>query len=309
MKIFVTGGTGFVGQEVVKVLHASGHSVRILVRDPESPRVSELVSKYHVETQTGTVLETDAIETGVRGMNAVIHLVGIISEIGENTFENVHVRGTQNIVAAVQGAGIERLVHMSALGTRPGSSSRYHQTKWEAEQAVRQSQLDYTIFRPSLIYGPRDQFVKVFERIIRFSPVIPILGAQDVHFQPIAVEEVAAAFARSVMEPKAIGHVYDLCGPEGLTLDEIVDEICQRMGRRRFKLRTPLWLARKLAAFLEFIFPRLLRKASPLNRDQLIMLHENNLGNPEPANQIFQLRPLRFREGIRIGTQQTAKVL
>ena len=183
---------------------------------------------------------------------------------------------------------------MSALGTRPNAASRYHQTKWAAEELVRHSGLEFTIFRPSLIYGPQDQFINLFARIIRLSPVVPLLGSPRARFQPVPVEAVAAAFARSLGEPKSIGQTYDLCGPEALTLSEIVDRILAVLQRRRLKLQVPLSLARCQAGLLEFVFRRLLRKASPLSRDQLLMLQEDNVGNPQPANELWlSKRPAR----------------
>src|SRR5947207_11117790 len=165
MKIFITGGTGFVGREIVRQLHEEGRTIRLLARNADSERVQEMISRYRVEVHTGNVLDAASLAGALEGMHAVIHLVGIISEIGESTFENIHTLGTQNILAATRDAGIERFVHMSALGVRPGSISRYHQSKWAAEEEVRQSDLDYTIFRPSLIYGPEDQFVNLFAQI------------------------------------------------------------------------------------------------------------------------------------------------
>jgi uncharacterized protein YbjT (DUF2867 family) len=307
MKIFVTGATGFVGQGIVRHLHEAGHSIRILARDPQSPPVQALTKRYGVEAQKGNLLDSEALAKGVAGMNAVIHLVGIISEIGENTFHNVHTVGTQIILAEVQRARVERYIHMSALGTRPNSHSRYHQSKWQAEEAVRRSDLDYTIFRPSVIYGPGDEFINLFSRIIRLSPIVPIMANEQARFQPIALDQVATAFARSVMEPKSIGEVYDLCGPDQLTLEQIVNAICLAMGRRRIKLRIPLSISQKLAGALEFIFPRLLKRAPPLNRDQLIMLQEDNTGNPDPANHLFNLQPTSFAEGLSRALMQTGK--
>src|SRR5438034_5864811 len=114
---------------------------------------------------------------------------------------------------------------MSALGTQPDAVSRYHQSKWAAEQIVRGSGLDYTIFRPSLIFGPQDRFVNVFAKIIRLSPILPVMGNDTAKFQPVSIAVVAAAFVRSLSEPKSIGRTYDLCGPETFTLPEILDEI------------------------------------------------------------------------------------
>ena len=298
MKVVVTGATGFVGGEIVRQLKAAGHTIRILARNPQSPRVQEAVSGYGAEFHRGDVLEAASLAGALQGMDAAVHLVGIISEVGQSTFENVHTGGTRNMVAAAQEARVGRFVHMSALGTRPKAASRYHRSKWAAEELVRHSGLQFTIFRPSLIYGPRDQFVNLYAKIVRLSPVVPLLGSPQARFQPVAVEAVAAAFVRSLVKPKSVGQTYDLCGPELLTLAEIVDRILDVLGKRRLKLQVPLALARCQAASLEWLFPRVLRKAPPLNRDQLLMLQEDNVGNPQPANELFGLQPEPLRDGL-----------
>jgi NADH dehydrogenase len=224
--------------------------------------------------------------------------VGIISEVGESTFENVHVRGTRNVIAAAQEQGVKRFVHMSALGTRPNALSRYHQTKWQAEEIVRGSGLDYTIFKPSLIFGPRDMFVNLFVKIIRRSPIVPILGKRDAKFQPVAIETVAGAFVKSLAEVRSVGQTFDLAGPQLFTLSEIIDQILAVMKRKRLKVPIPAAVARIQAGFLEFLFSKILRKAPPLNRDQLIMLREDNIGNAQTANELFRLKSVPFREGI-----------
>ena len=256
------------------------------------------MSRYGLEAQAGDVLDGGSLARVFLGADAVIHLVGIISELSECTFENVHAGGTTNAVAAARQAGVARFVHMSALGTRPQARSRYHQSKWAAEEVVRRCGMDFTIFRPSLIFGPEDQFVNRFAGLIRFSPVVPVLGSRTARFQPVAVESVARAFVASLAEPRAFGQTYDLCGPQSFTLARLLDEILEVMGRRRLKLRVPCVVARGQAAFLEFVFPRLLGRPAPLNREQLIMLQEDNVGNSEPANQLFGLEPLQFKEGI-----------
>ena len=298
MQVFLTGGTGFVGREVMRRLRAAGHAIRLLARKPDGRKVRESVSRFGAEVCAGDVLNPDSLEAGVRGADAVIHLVGIISEAGRSTYENVHTQGTENMLAAGRKAGIKRFVHMSALGTRPGAVARYHRSKWDAEEAVRKSGLVYTIFRPSLIYGPEDQFVNLSARVIRWSPVLPVLMKGPARFAPIPVETAAQAFVRALSEPKAIGQTYDLCGSESFTLEEILDQILSVMGRKRLKVYIPLGLARAQAAVFEFIFPRLLRVSPPLNRDQLIMLQEGNVGEPRPAQQLFGLEEVPFRKGI-----------
>jgi NADH dehydrogenase len=290
MNVLVTGGTGFVGREIVRELIASGHRVRSLSRGThlrESP-----------EMPPGNVLDAASLPQAFAGVEAVIHLVGIISEFGEQTFENVHVRGTQNVVSAAQQAGAKRFVHMSALGTRPNAVARYHQSKWAAEEIVRGSGLDWTIFRPSIIYGPGDGFVNLFAKIIRRSPIVPIMGDGESKFQPVTVESVATAFVKALAEPRAVHQTFDLCGAEVFTLNEIVDVILTVMQRRRLKLHVPLAAARFQAALLEFVYPRVLRKAAPLNRDQLRMLQEDNTGETRAATDLFGLNHPPFRQGI-----------
>jgi uncharacterized protein YbjT (DUF2867 family) len=295
MKVFVTGATGFVGREIVRQLHQIGYSVRMLVR---SKRAEETGERIGDEIHIRNILDRESLRGALKGIDAVIHLVGIISEVGESTFEKVHVRGTENVVAAAREAGVKRFVHMSALGTRPNAVSRYHRTKWEAEEIVRGSGLEFTIFRPSLIFGPRDMFVNLFAKMIRFSPIVPILGRRDAKFQPVAIETVVGAFVKSLTEPRAIAQTFDLAGPETFTMAQIIDQILAVMNRNRLKVHVPAAVARIQAGFLEFLFPKILRKAAPLNRDQLIMLQENNVGDAQPANEVFGLRPVPFREGI-----------
>jgi len=234
----------------------------------------------------------------MEGCEAIIHLVGIISEVGEQTFENVHLRATQNLLAEAKRAGIKRWIQMSALGTRAKAVSRYHQTKWLAEEAVRNSGLDWTILRPSVIYGPEDHFVNLFANMARWSPVVPVIGDGKGLLQPVSVKNVARSFVRALTEPRSIGKTLELCGLERLTHIALLDAILAAMGKRRLKLRIPMAIARLQAAALETVFPLLLCKAAPLSRDQLLMLQEDNVGDATTAVELFQLDAHRFQEEI-----------
>lgn len=299
LQVLVTGGTGFVGRAVLAALRDAGHHARILVRRPTNPRTRGLADRPGTEPVVGDVLDPASLARALPGCDAVIHLVGIISEIGRNTFENAHTVATRNVLDAARGAGVRRHVQMSALGTRPDAASRYHRTKWAAEEAVRGSGLDWTILRPSLIYGAEDHFTNLLARLARFSPLLPVMGPGHGLLQPVAVEAVALAFVRALTEPAAVGRTFDLCGPDRLTFNEVLDAILAASGRRRLKLHVPLALARLQARGLEFVFPTLLRRAAPLNRDQLIMLQEDNVGDPAPANALFHLPTERFTDGVR----------
>jgi NADH dehydrogenase len=298
VKVFITGATGFVGQEVLRHLVAAHHSIRILARNDTSLLARNLQSRYHLEVHRGDVTQPATLSGALVGVEAVLHLVGIISEARESTFEHVHVHGTQNMLTAARESGVRRFIQMSALGTRPNAASRYHQTKWAAEEEVRQSGLDYTIFRPSLIFGAEDHFVNQFAGFSRYSPVLPVMGKGQARFQPVAVQVVGSAFAKSLNLPAAVGQTFDLCGPETLTFEEMLNQILGTLGRKRAKVRLSLGLARIQAALLEWVFPKLLNRAPPLNRDQLLMLQEDNVGNGAPADDLFGLEQTRFREGI-----------
>ncbi len=298
MKVLLTGGTGFVGRAMLPHLVSAGHEVRLLARRPDAPAARTLASSPAISIVTGDVLDAASLVQAARGIDAIIHLVGIISEVGPNTFENAHTRATHHALHAARENGATRFLQMSALGTRPQARSRYHQTKWAAEQAVRQSGLDWTIFRPSLIYGRDDHVITMVTRLAQWSPFVPVLGRGRAQLQPVAVEVVAEAFCRALHEPRSRERTYDLGGPERLTFPEILDTILAACGRRRFKLHVPLWLARAQAAVFEAVFPSLLGQAPPLNRDQILMLEEDNVGDPEPADTLFHLRHETFREGI-----------
>ncbi len=298
MTVLVTGATGFVGQEVLRELRRAGHAVRFLARHVESSFVRELARRSNASAFEGNVLRAESLDTAMAGVDAVIHLVGIISEIGEQTFENIHVWATQNVVNAAKRAGVRRFVQMSALGTRLNAASRYHQTKWAAEEIVRASGLDWTIFRPSLVFGPGDHFVNLFAKLARFSPMLPVMGGGRARLQPVAVEEVAVCFVKALTEPRSIGKAFDLCGLDQLTMPEILRAILAATGRRRWIVRIPLPLAKLQARCLEVLYPAILRRAPPLNRDQLIMLEEDNLGDPRSAMELFALKATRFSEGL-----------
>ncbi len=294
MKVFVTGGTGFVGREIVRQLHAANHQVRLLVRNPSSAMAQTLRARYNAELHKGDVTDPGSFAGALAGCDAAIHLVGIISEVGPQTFENMHLRATENVIRAAHDAGVRRYLHMSALGTRPGAPSRYHQSKWAAEEIVRRSGLDWTIFRPSIIYGPGDRFVNMFLEMARVSPVLPVVGGCATRFQPVAVQDVASCFVKALTEPRAIARAFDLCGTETFTLEEILRIALGVTGRRRLIVRIPSGMARVQAAILEFVYPRLLGKAPPLTRDQLLMLEQDNVGDPQPAIEVFGLQPRRF---------------
>lgn len=298
MKVLLTGASGFVGREVARQALAQGCHVRALVRNPDSTASRKLATRRRLELVPGDILTPGSLAPALDGCEAVIHLVGIISEVGTQTYERVHIEGTRHLLTAAKTVGLKQFIHMSALGARPHAVSRYHQSKWAAEELVRQSGLTYTIFRPSIIYGPGDGFVNLFERLSRISPILPIMGDGKNKLQPIPVEQVAQCFVTALTDARAKNQTFDLCGREALSFEELLDLILAVLKRERLKLHLPMALARAQATVCEWLFPRVLKQAPPLNRDQLLMLQEDNVGNPEPASTVFGLTPIELRRGL-----------
>ena len=286
------------GKEVLRELHAADHELRLLVRNRHAPAAREAIARYAMEVCEGDILNLASLQPALRGVDAAVHLVGIIAEHGAQTFENVHVRGTENLIGTASVVGLKRFIHMSALGTRENAVSRYHRSKWAAEEAVRRSTLDWTILRPSVIYGPGDQFVSLFARLIQTSPFVPVLGEGRARLQPVAVGEVARCVAGALEEPRSIRQSFDVGGQQQLTLPQILETIMSVLGIKRRIVRIPLEWANAVAAVLEKFYPLVLKRPPPLNRDQLVMLQENNVGDCQWAAELFELKQAPFAEGI-----------
>jgi uncharacterized protein YbjT (DUF2867 family) len=289
--IVITGATGFVGEEVVKQVRAAGHPVRAIVRDPR--RASWLAERYGAELFHGNVLYAPSIEGAMQNAKCVIHLVGIIREWKENTFERVHVEATKNVINEAKKAGVKRFLHMSALGTRENARSRYQQTKWAGEDCVRKSGLAWTIFRPSFIYGPKDKAINTLAKLVRRLPFVPVLGGGNTKIQPISVANVARAFVGAIRNDESISQVYDLCGPEAFTWNELYDKLQRILGTRKPKWHLPLPIARVQATLFERMLPN-----PPFTRDQLLMMQEDNVGDPRPAERDFLLEQEGFEDGV-----------
>jgi uncharacterized protein YbjT (DUF2867 family) len=292
-RVFVTGSTGFVGKRVVRALLAHGFLVRCLVRPGSEEKLRGFES---IDRVPGDVLRPDDLVASVEGCGALVHLVGIIRERRARgiTFERLHVKATLNMLALAKKAGVRRYLQMSALGTRPHARSRYHQTKWQAEEAVRQSGIDWTIFRPSVIFGRGDQSISVLAGMIRRLPVVPVVGDGRYRLQPIGVEQVAEGFARALTSRVAVNQSYEVAGPEAYAFVDLLDQIGAALGRRRVrKVHAPLAAVKLLTSALEWL------PLYPLSRDQIAMLEEENVTDPTRFYTDFGITPEPLAQGLR----------
>ncbi len=292
MKVFITGGSGFVGREIIQQLLVKNHSVRALIRQADA-----LDDFGGIETIIGDTTQPEILRDQLTGCDAVIHLVGIIREFSGRgiTFKKLHVESTNNMLQAAKEQGIKRYLQMSANGTRENGITNYHQTKWEAEELVRQSRLDWTIFRPSLIFGPGDQFVNMLAQLIKTLPIVPVMGDGQYHLQPVSVIDIAQGFVAALDNPEAVRKTYQCCGPQAFSYDQILDLIAQTLGQiaGTRKIHQPLWLMKPVVALLQTI------PLFPMTSDQLQMLLEGNICSDDSWKDDFSLQLHEFSSSIR----------
>ncbi|MBE0503545.1 MAG: complex I NDUFA9 subunit family protein [Desulfuromonadales bacterium] len=290
MKVFVTGGSGFVGTEVIRQLLAAGHTVRSLVHSKKAASTPQL------ELWPGDATRPETLQGALAGCDAIIHLIGIIREFPDKqvTFQRLHIDATRNILAAAGEQGVRRYLHMSANGTRPDGVAEYHKTKWAAEELVRASGLDATIFRPSLIFGPGDAFVNMLAAIIRRTPIVPVIGDGEYQMTPVAVANVATGFVHALTQAESIGEIYHCCGPQTFTYNQLLDEIARALGRSGItRIHQPVLMMRSLSALLEGM------SFFPITSGQLTMLLEGNVCDPQPWAQTFGIELTPLGDGIR----------
>lgn len=294
--VLLTGATGFVGSHMIAALRAAGHPLRCLVRSREKAKQHGLADNEIVE---GDILWPETLRPALPGVEKVIHLVGIILERGPQTFERVHYEGTRNLVAAAKPAGVQRFVHMSAHGARPDpNATAYHRTKWRAEQEVIHSGLPYVIFRPSIIYGPRDGFVTQMVDLIQNAPAfLPIVGTGEYLLQPIFIDNVCQAFVAALTNEKASNKIFELGGPEALAYEKVIDTISAAIDVKKKKIHLPLSLMRVNAALMETFLP-MIGMTPPVTRAQLQMLREGSVCDVRPALETFHLKLVPFAQGL-----------
>jgi NADH dehydrogenase len=289
--VAITGATGFVGRYIVAELRARGHAVRVLARNPAALPFAT----HGLTVIPGALADPAAVGRLVAGADAVIHLVGIIAETGDVTFQAVHVDGARSVARAARDAGVRRLVHMSALGARHDpAATAYYRTKAAGEDAVRQAGISYVILRPTVIVGRESVPISLLARLHRMLPAIPVFGAADFPMQPVWVGDVAAAFAAAAQGTGADG-TYEIGGPDRITYAEFVRAIGRAAGHPRPLFRVPLGLVRLAARAFDVLPPHL----APITSQQLQMLVEGSATTDNAIEHMFGIRPRGFEEALR----------
>ncbi len=272
--VTVFGGSGFVGGQVVRALAKAGHRVRVAVRQPNlAYRMRMLGDVGQIEVVQANVRNPASVARALDGAEACVNLVGVLWESGRQKFQSIHVMAARNVAEAAKRAGVKHLVHVSALGAKADSASKYFRTKAEGEAAVRDAFPGATIVRPSLVFGVDDKFFNKFAQIAALAPVVPLVGGET-RIQPVFVGDVAAVVAKAAAHPAAVGVTYELGGPTVYTMREIQALVLTETGRARPLLPLP-WPAAALLGALGDLIPL----APPITSDQVEMLKSDNVAD------------------------------
>lgn len=273
----VFGGSGFIGRNVVRELAARGWRVRAAVRRPHLAQfLRPMGAVGQVQLFQANIRYQHWVEEAMNGADAVINLVSVLAPDGKQTFENLNISGARHIAEAAARAGIENLVHVSAIGADANGESDYARTKAEGERIVREIMPTATILRPSIVFGPKDAFFNRFAEMARLSPALPLIGGGKTRFQPVYVDDVADSICAAVTDPAARGQTYELGGPEVYSFRELMEFMLKVIGRRRLLVPVPFPVAGvmggagDIANLLPFV-------DAPITSDQVKLLKKDNV--------------------------------
>lgn len=271
MRVAITGGTGFIGGHLARRLVSEGHDVVLLARGTSHKTTDDLGANLVISDLSDPTVLAGA----VAGCDMIAHCAGINRETGKQTYNKVHVEGTRNVVKAAQQAGVKKVALMSFLRARPNCGSAYHESKWAAEEIVRDSGLDYTIIKASMVYGLGDHMLDHLSRAVHTFPLFAMVGLKEKLIRPLAIDDLVEVLRAALVENRLSRNTVAITGAEELYLSEAVRRVARVAGRTIRMVRTPVWSHYVLARFSE-----LTMKVPLVGRAQVRILSE---GVVEPA--------------------------
>jgi NADH dehydrogenase len=290
MTTLVTGANGFVGRHVVARLAGRGGGLRAMVR-----AAAAYDGPPGVEVVEADMTKPETLTAALQGVDVVVHCAAITANLKppyKNAYDIINRGGTENLAAAASAAGVRRIVAMSGLGTKPAPAGTYMATRWGMEEAVRNSRIPYVLIQPSVQFGDGAEFVNALARLIKASPVVPLLGGGGLHFQPIWVQDVVSCIEKAIDDEELTDRAVAIGGGEYATFREIIDTICSALGKRRLKAPLPLWVAR-LQAPLMAVLPH-----PPLTKASLELFGFENTTGIDAVDKNFGFHPRGFREHL-----------
>jgi uncharacterized protein YbjT (DUF2867 family) len=270
--ITLYGGSGFLGRHIVRALAKTGARMRVAVRRPElAGHLQPLGGVGQINAVQANVRFPESLRAAAEGADAIINLVGILVPRGKQSFAAINDEGARHVAQASRAAGAKTFIHVSAIGTDRNSPSAYGRTKAEGEKAVLEIDPKAIILRPSIVFGPEDDFFNRFASLARLSPMLPLIGGGKTKLQPVFVGDVAKAVVAAMTGKAKHGAPYELGGPEVLTLKDVMHRVLAYTMRKRMLVSDPFWLAKLQGALLQLL------PNPPLTLDQVRMLEVDNL--------------------------------
>jgi NADH dehydrogenase len=287
--IIVTGASGYLGSHITRKLQEANLPVRAMVRNQLRAEKEGRLSGLDIEWVEADVTKPNTLFEALKGASTIVHTVAIAIEKGGKTYDEINYKGTVNVIEAAKQQNIKRLINISQLGADANLPYRFLASKGKAQDDVATSGLDWTAFRPSVIWGPEDEFANTFAKLALITPLIfPIVGDEKSLFQPVWVGDVAASVVEAVKNDQTIGKEYELGGPEVLTLEEIERRTLKAIGARRVMIRFPLPLLRLIVAVMEKLLP-----SPPVTLSLLELLQVSNVCTKNAINEFIE-EPLAF---------------
>jgi NADH dehydrogenase len=270
--VTIFGASGFLGRHIVRALANEGWRVRAAVRHPNTGHFLKPMGRVgQIQLLKTNVTDEAAVDSALRGADAAINLVGVLYQSGSQRFEALHAEAAERIARLAASHGVARLLHVSALGAAKDSASLYARTKAAGEARVMAAFAGATIFRPSIVFGPEDDFFNRFAFLARMSPILPLIGGGHTRFQPVYAGDVARAAVTALTDPTTAGKTYELGGPEAMSFKEILQLVLKQTQRKRLLVPVPFAIARMKAAVLGLL-PKPL-----LTLDQVRLLEQDNV--------------------------------
>lgn len=290
--LLITGATGFIGRHLVARLVAQGERSRCLVRD--LPQAASILPADSVELVQGATTQPTTLEPALQGVDTIIHAAFMTADRKQsagNSYEETNVGGTSNLILAAKAAGAKRMIEVSGLGTKPDKPGSYMQGRYLSEKMLMESGLDWTIIRPSVLFGKGAPFIKGLTDLIQTAPVVPLIGGGKTMFQPISVDDVVTVIIKILQDPaQTNSKIFTIGGPEYYSFSQIFDMLLQSTHQNRPKVYAPTPLVGLGAAVMEAVLPR-----PPLTKAAMALFSFDNTTDLNSVERDFGFKPQSFK--------------
>jgi NADH dehydrogenase len=289
--LLITGATGYIGQHLVARLVSQGERPRCLVRNID--KAKSILPADKVELVQGDTTQAGTVNTAMQGVDTVIHAAFVTADRksqGVNFYNETNVNGTENVVKAAKAAGVQRIIEISGLGTKPDKPGSYMQGRYLAERAVIESGMNYTIIRPSVLFGKDAPFIKGLADLVKTAPVLPLIGGGKTMFQPIFVDDVVTVIVKTLENPQnTSGKIYTIGGPGYYSFKQVFDELTKAMHKNRLQVYAPTPIIGLGAAVMEAVLPK-----PPLTKAAMTLFTFDNTTDLNSVERDFGFQPTSF---------------